>query len=262
MSNQTITFAIVSHGQRTLIQTLLNNLNSLAQELDFQVVLIDNLPPPPNPMYGDHLFQITYHRNDYPLGLSENVNKAFNLAGRTSKYFCILNPDVLFDQNIFPVIIDEMENHQIHIISPLVVDKDLTIQDSFRQTPTPKSLLFRNLSTKKDNLVFEELPNVIYPDWIAGLFMFMTSEVFEKVGGFNTDYKLYFEDVDFCLRAKQSGYKTGVIKSVKIIHDAQRSSHKNFRYLLMHIRSAIRFFTSQTYKWFQRNHSSDFEEKF
>ena len=96
------------------------------------------------------------------------------------------------------------------------------------------------------------IPELIYPDWIAGIFLCMKSKVFEQLRGMDENYYLYFEDVDFSCRAHLAGIRPLLDTRVQAIHEAGRHSRKNFRYLLMHLRSAKRFFLSSTYKEVQR----------
>jgi GT2 family glycosyltransferase len=58
---------------------------------------------------------------------------------------------------------------------------------------------------------------------------------------------MYFEDVDFCARARLAGCQVLVSRQAKVIHDAQRDSHRKMRYMLWHVGSALRFFTSAAY---------------
>jgi GT2 family glycosyltransferase len=45
------------------------------------------------------------------------------------------------------------------------------------------------------------------PDWADGSCLVFDKEVFEKVNGLFEKFFMYFEDVDFCLRAKKSGFR-------------------------------------------------------
>ncbi|RLA39127.1 MAG: glycosyltransferase family 2 protein [Gammaproteobacteria bacterium] len=55
-------------------------------------------------------------------------------------------------------------------------------------------------------------------DYIYGASFFVRSEVFKKCSLLNEDYFLYFEEVDFCLRAKQQGYKISWCKDSIVAH--------------------------------------------
>lgn len=55
-------------------------------------------------------------------------------------------------------------------------------------------------------------------DWISGGALFFRRETFEKLGGFDERYFLYYEDVDFCERARQVGYPAYVYEDLKVIH--------------------------------------------
>jgi N-acetylglucosaminyl-diphospho-decaprenol L-rhamnosyltransferase len=80
----------------------------------------------------------------------------------------------------------------------------------------------------------------------------MPSAIYRQLGGLDERYRLYFEDVDFCTRAKLAGLKLLVEPGLRVQHDASRSSHRNFYYFLLHTRSALRFFSSAVYRQAQR----------
>ena len=66
--------------------------------------------------------------------------------------------------------------------------------------------------------------------YVSGACMLVKREVFEKIGFFDEKFFLYFEDVDFCLRAKQAGFTVGVDNLV-IEHkiEEQRETHDVFK---------------------------------
>ncbi len=78
--------------------------------------------------------------------------------------------------------------------------------------------------------------------------MIMLSETFARLNGLDEQYKMYFEDVDFGTRARLEGYKLLVDTRYRLIHDAQRMSRRSPQYLLLHLISAFRFFTSDVYR--------------
>ncbi len=248
MLSKKIVLAVVSHRQEDLVSALLTSLDNISDDSELEIVMIDNLPPGIQISLEPFSFPISYHKNQSPLGFAENVNRAFQLRGKDADYFCIINPDVQIQRSIFPTLIQRMEEFSIDVGSPVVLDQEGQIQDSFRPFPTPWIIIKRRLFPRRTTIDPDDLPDIIYPDWIAGLFMLMKASVFHNTGGFNEKYKLYFEDVDFCLRAQLLGYKIAVFKEITILHDAQRKSRKNIHYLLYHVASAIRYFSSKAFR--------------
>jgi GT2 family glycosyltransferase len=75
----------------------------------------------------------------------------------------------------------------------------------------------------------------------------MKSGTYRRLNGMDEKFRLYFEDVDFCTRARLNKMKIAVNANIKIRHDAQRSSRKKIYYLLLHTCSAFKFFSSAIY---------------
>lgn len=55
-------------------------------------------------------------------------------------------------------------------------------------------------------------------DWVAGASMLVRREVFERVGLIDEAYFLYFEEVDFLLRAKRAGFRTYYVPASRVVH--------------------------------------------
>lgn len=242
-----VTLSIVSHGDSEKIVNLLGSLQKYEPDTKrFQLILTDNLENElPN---FDSMPWATMHviRNKKQLGFAKNHNNALKLA--TGKYFAILNPDLIFEAPIFDSLIHVLEKHQADLIAPKIVDEKGVTQDSFRGLPTPLKLIQRRLLGEKIAESFQaDVYGLIHPDWIAGMFWLMNSNTFRHLGGMNEKYRLYFEDVDFCTRARLHGMEIVVDSNLQVRHDAQRNSRRNLYYLFLHILSAIRFFTSSVY---------------
>lgn len=61
--------------------------------------------------------------------------------------------------------------------------------------------------------------NIENIDMINGAFLFISQQCLEAVKGFDPIFFFYGEDIDFCLRAKKKGYKIGVVRDAKVVHD-------------------------------------------
>jgi N-acetylglucosaminyl-diphospho-decaprenol L-rhamnosyltransferase len=77
---------------------------------------------------------------------------------------------------------------------------------------------------------------------VAGMFLLFRAEAFRDVGGFDAKFHLYYEDVDICARLWKSGWKVMCDPGVTVVHEAQRASRHNFRYMRWHAASMARYF--------------------
>ncbi len=247
MTTQTIiTLSVVSHGNAMQITHLLTSLQKYEPTSQIQLILTDNLKNDlpafdPTPWNSLHVLQ-----NDQQMGFAQNHNRAFELA--TGTYFAILNPDLIFERSIFEQLIASLQKHQAHMIAPKIVDENGITQDSFRTMPSPSEIIRRRLPGYKFEAFQPDSEGLIQPDWMAGMFWLMASDVYRQLGGMDERYRLYFEDVDFCTRARLKRMKLLVDSEVQVRHDAQRSSRKKLYYLFLHTQSAIRFFSSPVYR--------------
>ena len=132
------------------------------------------------------------------------------------------------------------------VVAPLVVAENGEMEDSARRFPTPFKILCKAFGGCKgsDYAVKNE---IIFPDWVGGMFMLFRRGVFEKLGGFDERYFLYYEDVDLCARLRLQGYEVALCPDAKVIHHAHRSSHTSLKFMNWHLTSMARFFCSSPF---------------
>ena len=242
-----ITLSIVSHRDSEKISRLLHSLQKYEVDMKrFQIILTDNLENQLSDFVPTPWHSLYVIRNVHQQGFAKNHNKAFELA--QGEYFAILNPDLLFEEQIFDKLINNLNIYQSHLVAPKIVDEKGIIQDSFRSLPSPYKIIKRRLLGDQVEEFHPDYEGMIRPDWIAGMFWLMKSNTYRQLGGMDERYRLYFEDVDFCTRARLNGMKILVDSKLQIRHDAQRASHRRVYYLFLHTLSATRFFASTVYR--------------
>ncbi|MCR4329948.1 MAG: hypothetical protein NUV65_05395 [Candidatus Roizmanbacteria bacterium] len=75
---------------------------------------------------------------------------------------------------------------------------------------------------KKENNTY------VKTDFVSGSFMCIKSSVFEKIGYFNTQYFMYYEDVEFCLRAKKNEKSIGIRTDKLYTHISTSTPNKEY----------------------------------
>lgn len=160
--------------------------------------------------------------------LGENIGfgRAHNTGFRESRgeYILFLNPDTI----ILPRALEEMldifkKDEKIGIIGPLLIDSHGMIQpDCFGIRRTPVSTIKAKFFAQK-NIQTNRLKDIFEVDWISGGAMLVRRDVFQKVGGFDEKYFMYFEDVDLCWRVKELGYRIVVGSKARVFHESGKS---------------------------------------
>lgn len=91
------------------------------------------------------------------------------------------------------------------------------------------------------------------PGYVSGACMLISRKVFEEIGFFDERFFLYFEDADFCLRAKKAGFKVNVEPGSIVVHSLEqvkdRSVLKNWHLVtsnLLFINKHAPFFQKPT----------------
>ena len=74
---------------------------------------------------------------------------------------------------------------------------------------------------------FEQTENYIYPDWVSGSVVMVSKTSFAGLSGWDDDFWMYFEDVDFCCRAKLKNGEIIKLKKAVVEHNHGGSSRIN-----------------------------------
>lgn len=239
-----VTISVVSHGQIDLIVKLFDDIAKYLSLDQLEIILTLNLPETVPFLESDYAFLKKVIRNQNPLGFGANHNQAFSHA--TGDFLCVLNPDIRFNADPFPILLTSLNDPVIGVVAPQIFSADNQLEDSARKFPTPFKIVCKALGGCKGyDYLITEAP--IQPDWIGGMFMLLPSKIFTQVAGFDERYFLYYEDVDLCARLRLLGYEIVLNPQAKIFHYAQRTSHANFKYFRWHLRSMLRFFVSSVF---------------
>lgn len=169
---------------------------------------------------------------------SENVgfSKANNAGVKVSKgeYLCILNPDTVVPEDCFKNLFsyyDKLENPGA-IGVQLVDGAGGFLQESKRNIPTPKIALQKLVGNSSSYYNHDLDKDENGPtDILVGAFLFLKSEVYQKIGGFDEDYFMYGEDIDFSYRISKLGFQNYYLGTTKVLHFKGESTTKDQVYL-------------------------------
>lgn len=227
-----ITVSIVSHGHGQMVESLVQEI-LLCPEVG-KIIITKNIAEeeeyPKNP-------RLEVIVNKSPKGYGANHNTAF--ASVQTPFFCVLNPDIQLKSNPFPTLLLAFAEREAGLVAPRIVDVSGQTEDSARRFPSVRNLLAKAGFGHKGT--YPDRGDTLRPDWVAGMFLLIPTEVFAQVKGFDEGYFLYYEDVDLCWRLRAEGFQIIQDRKVAVIHDARRESHRKWQYTKWHLASMVRY---------------------
>ncbi len=171
------------------------------------------------------------HNGGYAFGNNAVIRVALQ-STNPPPYFLLLNPDTIVRPGALQVLVDFMdENPEVGIAGSRLEDPDGTPQRSAFRFHTMLSELDFGLRLGVVSKLLSKW--VVAPpvseetcktDWVAGASMIIRREVFESVGLLDEKYFMYFEEVDFCLKANKSGWPCWYVPQSRVVHLVGQSS--------------------------------------
>lgn len=141
-------------------------------------------------------------------------------------YLLLLNPDTYIRPGAVKTLVDFMEqNPRVGIAGSRLEDPDGTPQRSAFRFPTVFSEIDDGLRLGPVSKLMKRW--VVAPPvreephetgWLAGASMLVRREVFDAIGLMDDGYFLYFEETDFCLRARRAGWPSWYVPASRVVH--------------------------------------------
>lgn len=233
-----LSIIIVNYNTRDLTtQTIESVINTLKSNVDYEIILVDNNSTDGSIEFLESNFsQIKIIKNTCNLGFS----KANNTAIKQSKgnYVLLLNSDTIVLENCLEECVTYMEkNKDIGVLGcKLLLENGELDHACKRGFPKPEASLFYLLKLNRifpENKKFGQYTmgylnedEVNEVDSLTGAFMMLRREIISEVGLLDEDFFMYGEDLDWCFRIKEAGWKVVYYPKAKIIHYKGGSSKK------------------------------------
>jgi GT2 family glycosyltransferase len=246
-----------------LAQEIDNCLKSLYQTLDsqknfgYEIIIVDNNSPDKKLPEIEKKFQkdnIQFYYLTENIGFGKGCNYGFSKA--SGRYVCFLNPDTIIKENIFLPIINHFEkDNTIGIIGPKQQVRFPFFDFSAGFYPNVFIELFSLLgvSVFLEAFIVYALTRLkrnktIKVDWILGAAIFIRSDLFERINGFDKDYFMFSEEVDLCKRVSNEGFNIIYFPKYSIHHIGSVSGKRDYKLYAIRAFSSKYIFISKHYK--------------
>jgi hypothetical protein len=230
--NFDLSIIILNYNTRDLIKKCLDSIIKEAKdpknkELKVEVVVVDNNSSDDSVEILKK-FKSTNYQSPVTIHLIENkenfgFSKAVNQGIKTTKNsdILLLNSDTQLCEGCLSSLFEFSNNKRPAIVGLKMLNPDLTPQASVFRLPTVlgaiKEYWFNQIGEFSKYLPKTENP--IQVEAVSGGAMYISCEVLVEIGLINEKYFFYFEDLDYCRKAKAKGIKVYYLPKAKIIHE-------------------------------------------
>jgi GT2 family glycosyltransferase len=166
---------------------------------------------------------VQWIQNPTNAGFAAGVNRG--LARVKGVYVLLLNPDAVVQNDAVERLAAFMTAHpDCGIAGAQLVNPDGSLQESFHAFPTPGAFIAESLFWKKAAHRLRRPEAPVEVDAVVGACFMVRRRVVEEIGLLDEHFFLYSEEVDWCLRARRSGWKVFLVPDATVAHGLARSS--------------------------------------
>ena len=247
-----VSVIIVNYNVRDFLHQSLLSLQKALKGIRSEIFVVDNASDDGSAEMVRRRFpRIRLIANTANLGFAKANNIAIKKA--RGKFLLLINPDTIVQEDTIRVMVDFLQSHpDVGLAGCKILNPDGSFQPACRRGfPTPwvaftkifgLSIVFpKSKLFGKYNLTYLNTEETYPVDAVSGSFMMVRKEICEHVGGLDESYFMYGEDLDWCYRIREAGWRIYYVHSTQIIHykgeSTRRSSLDEIRtfYNAMHL---------------------------
>jgi GT2 family glycosyltransferase len=226
--SHTLSTIIVNYNAGPLLRKCVDSL--LACPLDIEIIVVDNASSDASLDGLQDLSQVCVIRNPANVGFAAACN--IGVQASSAPFLLFLNPDCFFQPDAIALLFAGLQSgDRVGMVGGLLVNEDGTEQGGGRRAvPTPWRSFVRAFGLQRFancwpklfydfHLHKQPLPDSpIEVEAISGACMLVKRDVMEDVGLWDEGYFLHCEDLDWCMRFRQKGWKILFVPDARISH--------------------------------------------
>lgn len=256
---------IVSFNTKDLLRQCLRAVLASQTKYSFEVFVVDNASTDQSAeMVRAEFPGVKLIENQENIGYARGNNQAIKKilnsgGGGLIRYILFLNPDVEMAADTLDKMISFMEqNPETGIAGCKVLKEDGRLDLACRRSfPNPVNALWRlsglsflypRSKYSSYNLTYASEDEIMEIDSVMGAFMMIRRETMEKIGVLDENFFMYGEDLDYCFRAKQAGFKVMYAPITSVVHHKGSASRKLPGKALLEFHRAMQIFYNKHHR--------------
>lgn len=230
-----LSIIVVSWNVKALLRDCLHSIGEENDALNVEVIVVDSASSDGSPeMVRKEFPWVTLIASDENLGYPRGNNVGIAASG--GRHVLILNPDTVILNNALKTMVEYLDSHiDVGVVGPQLLNSDGSVQSSRRRFPSLLTGVFE--STWLESLAPDILLRRYYGldladdqesdvDWITGAALMVPRRVIDHVGLFDEGYFMYSEELDWCRRINDAGWRIVYLPAAQVIHLVGKSSEQ------------------------------------
>ena len=224
-----ISIIIVSYNVKEFLQQCILSVERATRQIAHEIIVIDN-----NSVDGSaeiiRLEHPAVHliENDTNRGFASACNQGLNIA--RGEILLLLNPDTIIQEDTIVKMLEFFSaTPDAGAAGCKILNSDGSLQLACRRSfPTPGVALTKLLGLgrlfprsrlfARYNLTYLPENEQAEVEAISGSFLMFRRAIWERIGGLDENFFMYGEDLDFCYRIREAGWKIYYVPATKIVH--------------------------------------------
>jgi GT2 family glycosyltransferase len=248
-----VSIIIVNWNGKDLLTRCIQAVQSTVKQVAYETIVIDNASSDGSQAMVRQAFpDVILIENAENAGFASANNQGMAIA--QGRYLLLLNSDAFVEDNTVDGMAAFMDAHpEAGMSGCKLLYEDRRLQPSAYQFPTLKTELYialqlnalfpRSREFGQFAMTWWDFNDVREVEAIMGAFMLVRREAYTEVGGMDTGFFMYSEEIDWCIRFQRAGWKTLYNPAVQAVH-LWGGSSKRIReemFIQLH-RSKVQFF--------------------
>lgn len=208
-----ISYIIVCYKSQDLIKDCINSIIKFNKLLSHEIIVVDN-----SPIEFQLLTENIISKIDYNIKYLKSDNVGYGAGNNkgikncTGDIIAIVNPDVRFVSEVDTFIVKEFKNKNLGLLGLKQIGG---ANLSYYLMPEYYFPFLSGFLTKVFNRFNWFIPNLFF---LSGACMFLSKDIFNKIGLFDEKLFMYFEEADVTKRLTKNDYQIKYVKSIEYVH--------------------------------------------
>ena len=235
LARMELSIIIINFNVKEFLEQALLSIQKATRDIETEIFVVDNASQDGSvALIREKFPEVQLIVNTKNVGFAAANNQALKLA--RGRFIALVNNDTIVQEDTFKQLFNFLENHpEAGMVGCKILNPDGTLQLACRRSAPSPWVAFTKVTGfsklfpgsrlfGRYNLTYLDPDESYEVEAISGSFMLIRRQTFEDVGYLDDTFFMYGEDLDWCHRIREAGWKIYYVSDTAIIHFKGESS--------------------------------------